>query len=34
MDRMVFNISKDDEGKRLDNFLKFEKGFSTRLIKK
>jgi len=34
MDRMIFNISKDDEGKRLDNFLKFEKGFSTRLIKK
>ncbi|MCX7904758.1 MAG: RluA family pseudouridine synthase [Caloramator sp.] len=31
---MIFNISKDDAGKRLDNFLKFEKGFSTRLIKK
>ncbi|KRQ87312.1 Ribosomal large subunit pseudouridine synthase D [Caloramator mitchellensis] len=34
MSKMEFNIEKKDAGKRLDNFLKFEKEFSTRLIKK
>lgn len=34
MSKMIFIIEKKDEGKRLDNFLKFEKDFSTRLIKK
>ncbi|SEG13175.1 23S rRNA pseudouridine1911/1915/1917 synthase [Caloramator fervidus] len=34
MDRIIFKVTKEDEGKRLDNFLKYEKGFSTRLIKK